>query len=96
MSHTPGPWKFDERSAEVGPISDLDDQTFGMVLQLCDVYGDNKKADGHLISAAPDLLAALKLCDEAMTWEIGGEPLGTLMLEARNKARAAIAKARGE
>ena len=33
---------------------------------------------------------ALKLCVEAMTWELGGEPLDTLMLEARRKAKQAL------
>lgn len=36
------------------------------------------------------LRAALKQCDEAMAWELGGEPIDTLMIEARRAARAAI------
>ena len=35
------------------------------------------------------LRAALKQCDEAMAWELGGEPIDTLMIEARRAARAA-------
>lgn len=36
-----------------------------------------------------ELKAILQKCDEAMSWDLGGEPLPTLMIEAR----AAIAKA---
>ena len=35
------------------------------------------------------LRAALKQRDEAMAWELGGEPIDTLMIEARRAARAA-------
>ena len=40
------------------------------------------------------LLEALEAADEAMAWELGGEPLDTLMIAARAKARAAIAAAK--
>ena len=36
------------------------------------------------------LRAALKQCDEAMAWELGGEPIDTLMIEARRAAAAAL------
>ena len=36
------------------------------------------------------LREALKLCDEAMAWCLGGEPIDTLMIEARLAARAAF------
>lgn len=36
------------------------------------------------------LREALQKCDEAMTWELGGEPLDTLMIEARAMARSAL------
>ena len=39
------------------------------------------------------LMKVLDLCDEAMSWDLGGEPLPTLEIEAR-KAIAAI-RARG-
>ena len=34
------------------------------------------------------LRAALKQCGEAMAWELGGEPIDTLMIEARRAAAA--------
>ena len=61
-----------------------------------DPEGEWVKWNDPLVQAAHELLDALKACDEAMTWELGGEPLDTLMIEARKKARAAIAKARGD
>lgn len=39
------------------------------------------------------LRAALKQCDEAMAWELGGEPIDTLMIEARRAAAAALKEA---
>lgn len=36
------------------------------------------------------LREVLKLCDEAMAWCLGGGPIGTLMIEARRAARAAL------
>ena len=38
------------------------------------------------------LVEALRKCDEAMAWDLGGEPMDTLMVNARNAARAALAK----
>lgn len=57
--HTPGPWYL-TANFEVGPRSDLDDQSFGFVLPLADVFGDNAVNDARLICAAPDLLYALE------------------------------------
>ena len=34
---------------------------------------------------------ALKMAIEAMDWELGGEPLPTLMIEARNACKEALA-----
>ena len=36
------------------------------------------------------LRAALKQYDEAMAWELGGEPIDTLMIDARRAAGAAL------
>ena len=44
----------------------------------------------HTLNA--ELVEALRKCDEAMTWELGGEPIDTLMVDARNAARAVLAK----
>lgn len=44
----------------VGPRSKEDDQSYGMVIGIADVYGPNRRADGFLISYAPELLEQLK------------------------------------
>ena len=48
---TPGPWK-NSRAFELGPISDADDQSYGIIIPIVDVYGDNKAADIAYIAAA--------------------------------------------
>jgi len=59
LSCTPGPW-YVTRKFEVGPRSDADDQSNGMVIPIVDVHGENREADARLVAAAPDLLAALQ------------------------------------
>jgi len=87
--HTPGPWYVGSK-ATVGPRSSDDDQSFGMVIPLADIYGDNRTANALLIAAAPELLAALQELLSESSDGIATSPL------TRNKARAAIAKATGE
>lgn len=84
MSHTPGPW-FVTRKWSVGPCSQEDDQSYGMVIPVADVFSDNRIADSSLIAAAPDLLEALRDLLEA--YEVHDR-----FSEA---ARSAIAKAGG-
>lgn len=66
-----------------------------------------KSADARLIAAAPDLLAALEECADALEEELAARYLGLLDypsvkadydidMEAVQRARAAIAKAKGE
>ena len=52
--HTPGPWKVDSKYC-VGPVSQEDDQSYGMIIPVADVYGPNRKADAELIASAPQL-----------------------------------------
>ena len=58
ISHTPGPWRIGSKF-EVGPRSYADDQSFGMIEPLADVYGDNRESDAKLISRSPEMYAAL-------------------------------------
>lgn len=87
---TPGPWKVGNKF-EVGKVSDADDQSFGMIDPLADVYGENKEADAKLISAAPDLLEAL----QGMLQVYGGVKWDTcsVEIELQEMAKSAIAKA---
>ena len=52
--HTPGPWKVDSKYC-VGPVSQEDDQSYGMIIPVADVYGPNIQADAELIASAPQL-----------------------------------------
>jgi len=95
--HTPGPWHTDIFSLQV-----LSENSLG-ICQLQAQFGSdpfpNYRANARLISAAPDLLEALKMyelfANEAE--EHGETPVSrTLLRAARSQARAAIAKAEGE
>jgi len=54
--------------------------------------GMGSEREARLLALNAELVEALRKCDEAMTWELGGEPIDTLMVDARNAARAVLAK----
>ena len=94
-AHTPGPWE-PVRLNQFGPhairMPFNDTQTFYGVRQI------HRDGDARLIAAAPDLLDALEGCHEVMHQ-------ATAVLSANDcasvaammaKARAAIAKAKGD
>lgn len=95
--HTTGPWNIGcanfKEEAEIGihgPGAD------GFV--ICDLQADGydedtQKANAKLIAAAPDLLEALESAEMAL---LGYTHKNEITLSALYKARAAIAKARGE
>ena len=61
--------------------------------RLCDPYDSAIAAELRRLHALnAELVEALRKCDEAMTWDLGGEPMDTLMVNARNAARAALSK----
>lgn len=90
--HTPGPWVIEDGwlQNERGPYAD------GQYLSVC--MTATRWADLHLITAAPDMLAAL----EAARAQIiachltAGLTLDTAIRNIDPKIDAAIAKARGE
>lgn len=105
--HTPGPWKarmqYSRGGRELGWMVEHSNGRIGWAsLAYADTNEEAPVADpvnaanARLIAAAPDLLEALRKCDEAMTWETGGEPLDTMLIAARDAARAALAKTQGE
>lgn len=99
--HTPGPW--------VGFVAGdhLTIHPAGTVGQIALVTGENWNADGHLLTAAPDLYAALRRA-RGMLQSIAGdiedghslagmrEKYTLAVLRARDDADAALAKANGE
>jgi hypothetical protein len=87
MSHTPGPWVYDIRKAELTApeVTMLGIKTGAAIWGPS--YGPSP-ADGQLCAAAPDMLAALK----ALLGEHGCG-LGMLFSERVALAKAAIAKA---
>jgi len=63
--HTPGPWKVDSKYC-VGPVSQEDDQSYGMIIPVADVYGPNIQADAELIASAPQLREQNRVLDGAL------------------------------
>ena len=81
---TPGPWSVAGKGTIRGP---------GQSVWVAHVHWQNRDANARLISAAPDLLAALIGLGEAMRNFDGAD--ARLMQPAALAARAAIAKAQG-
>lgn len=83
--HTPGPWFVDGDDPE-GAVTD----SGPLLIHVVD--SDHPAEDTRLIAAAPELLEALRdlldVAEDALD--------GVDEWDARGKARAAIAKARGE
>lgn len=91
--HTPGPWVAKQPKAVLG--CDPRGQWYVHAKDCtvaCTLDGD-RAANAHLIAAAPELLAALRLYVERETELHGDMPVG--MRGATDAARAAIAKATG-
>jgi hypothetical protein len=84
--HTPGSWEIDDNYI----ISSID----GIYYQICKLSGrgDRTEANARLIAAAPELLAA---CEELLRVVYEGD-WHTEVQPALDKAKVAIAKARGE
>lgn len=90
MSYTPGPWKWfetEDGQARVNPVDG------GLVIAECrtrNPFDPEQQANARLISAAPDLLKALKMVMRSF------HPQTHHDVDDYNAARAAIAKATGE
>ena len=93
--HTPGPWHLSQLKAQVGVYTATGEKVAQVPLSS-QLWSHSLRAtsDARLISAAPDLLAALQQClviVDAHRRAAGGE--GDV---AAMNARAAIARATGE
>jgi hypothetical protein len=85
FSHTPGPWSVVETKGGARIVDDADYTVAKIPWELHDIFDPTSTADALLIAAAPDMLSAL----EAVIEESKSPYL-------RARARAAIAKAKGE
>jgi hypothetical protein len=90
--HTPGPWTFFHWSDKTGVTSDNFDVAHCSGLNSSRTR-EEEIANARLIAAAPDLLDAL----QDLFWAVTGfGDFEAQYPEEYAKARAAIAKARGE
>lgn len=99
MTHTKGPWTIGRNRAGYRDIDALDAEypwqgLARVVVEMEGVSGYDDfpegEANARLIAAAPDLLEALEM---VMAEREGGSPV---LFSTSDKARAAIAKAKGE
>jgi hypothetical protein len=91
VNHTPGPWKAEKENAHTGQVATCHGDGDGWWEIWSPNWGDgiNAEANARLIAAAPELLEVLE-CILDISEDI--IPLGS----CGEKARAAIAKAKGE
>lgn len=94
--HTPGPWIVGS-NGRTAKVVDANEKAVCMVTSRRDAW------NGHLIAAAPDLLAALEAVIDDLAESItlaqdeGASPTWVLRARARHDAAvAAIAKAKGK
>lgn len=92
---TPGPWVASKTGRGIGPVSGLDDQSFGMIIEVAYVEFNPEieiqVANANLIAAAPELLEALTTTlDEIGHWLSQQKP------GLKEKIDSAVAKALGE
>lgn len=85
--HTPGPWKLAQGTTCI-------ENAYGGLIARVFVESAACDADARLIAAAPDLLAALHAFNDAYSFI--SEKAPAPLQHAVRKARAAIAKAKGE
>jgi hypothetical protein len=91
MSHTPGPWAYENYDGTVHVFIDNE----GGTPSICKLVGNDKDANARLIAAAPEMLEALEAIDSY--WSSTGEDDWIRFFNTGlQPARAAIAKARGE
>lgn len=105
--HTPGPWiSYPSPKGHAINIYDGRDGTPFEPLAIVQLtekreggirFTDERQGNASLITAAPDLLAALQNCLSAFeTHYVAGEKLSDHYTGRIERARAAIAKAKGE
>ena len=92
MAHTPGPWVF--REPEGDELHEIYAENGGELICF-PVWTHNQKENIPLIAAAPELLAALKKCKQALKNYIDSGYDEDEDQEAYTAAMAALRKAEG-
>ena len=92
--HTPGPWLSRGKSDSVHESSDT--HPYGcQIFRFAEDQGPSDD-DLNLILSAPDLLDALEYVADIDVSGADGSVIRFILAAAQNRARAAIARARGE
>jgi hypothetical protein len=99
LGHTPGPWRvpLDEPYDRDRPTYFLEDgagQQLMLLARLPEAGPQENKANARLISAAPELLAAVEAMADFLGWDLYADD-GIDWSGARQIARDAARKARG-
>jgi hypothetical protein len=101
--HTPGPWAHTKSREHSNPDTARRDIVAESQFGPAFIAGDVSQFDAALISAAPELLSALEESRIALTFYRNWMALQTegrtdypFGIKTEDKARAAIAKAKGE
>ena len=98
--HTPGPWRVrKDGSGRLARVSDETHEFDCVVTPSLHRDAELMEANARLIAAAPELLAALRSCEETLREYTSHEGLprtGAKRADAIDAARAAIEKAEEE
>ena len=102
--HTPGPWEVVVPADGLWPPRVFSGSKFIGMVNNSDDTQEQRVADARLIAAAPDLLEALEPFDDAARdraadaseWKDGDTVAVWVTIGDLRKARAAIARAKGE
>jgi hypothetical protein len=101
--HTPGPWRFNEYPTHAD-LTIWGSEGTAVVTELGDYLTTHRQncANARLIAAAPELVTALESIESKLSELLYQRTLDSTLPEfytvrdARNAARQAIAKAKGE
>jgi hypothetical protein len=89
--HTPGPWTI----SKAGDVVSADGRRVAEPVWALKTTQAEGEANAHLIASAPELLEALKRLEGACCGNLNEDDAWKAWIDARNAARAAIAKAEG-
>jgi hypothetical protein len=96
VTHTPGPWFFDEVHSASQPRAQYEVRNEKRAVANCFELTEENRANARLIAAAPDLFAAARsmaAIDDGWLASAHERLLREAIKEIRNEARSAIAKA---